>query len=750
MTLWGRCDNFADLSFGVMAAAGRRPPTRAALLAAPLLCAALMGVPAGAQTAAECMQAGEDTPEDFGPTDITAVTGNQALSAGINDEGTVTVLRWPSPSYYDQIKYRTVDRAEPHMGSLPNEGAFIGVAWRPDAGSDWEFAWMRDAALTNGWVIDQRYADPDGDEIVTTFESASEGLTVTLRDVVSSSHDALIRRVNVTRAADSDARKVRVFSFANFNPVFSKSRQAPYQDWCTEERNDAGASYDTENDAVTATRAGIDESTGEQSSVALAMGFTQTSSGHQIGQDSYEAGTSGASAYDDGQDGELTGVDLAAGQADAALSRDLDLTGTRSGSAAAVITAATDSEGALRTLDKVRSTGAPSLVRAKKEWWARWLKGARLPAGGGDDVRALAKRALVSIRQATDEGGLIVSSISTQPSFSLDWVRDGAYINRALHEAGHIETARRHNIRYARLQATTAEKPPGGETTPPGNWSQNFYADGVVGGPIPYEIDSTGLGIWTLWDHYRQTRDADYLLEVYEAIQRGAQYLTDVCRDPATGLHCAAPEGDGPNPSQTLRGAQAVWLGLDSAARAADIKASIEPSGRAVARANAKKWRERRDEIADAVLNLFYDQDCRCFTRDPGVGGTFLWPARALAFAGHADLDQAGQNWTEILPAIENRAAVGGDESQALLGNATVWTSPTHMRRLRRGLRWVARIPTTNDTTILGSAWFDPGGEPPPPPSAIITMQGQPHVPSLAKFYLAALETYGTERWSQK
>ena len=66
------------------------------------------------------------------------------------------------------------------------------------------------------------------------------------------------------------------------------------------------------------------------------------------------------------------------------------------------------------------------------------------------------------------------------------------------------------------------------------------YADGVVGGTVPYEIDQTGFGIWALWDHYEATKDRTYLLSVYEAIQRSAHYLTDNpplgCRDPATGV----------------------------------------------------------------------------------------------------------------------------------------------------------------------------------------------------------------------
>ena len=210
-----------------------------------------------AQTAAECgdMGSGPDAP---GPTDITATSGNQRLSAAVNAEGTITVLRWPSPSYYDQIKYRTVDRSSPHMGSLPNEGAFIGLAWRASGSATWDFAWMRDVLQSSDWAVTQRYADDDSDEVVTRYSNRSAGLTVSMRDVVVAGRDALIRRVEVSRTPGSEVRRARLFSFANFNPVFSKSRQSPNQDWCSEERNDSGAVYEETERAVVAQRSGID------------------------------------------------------------------------------------------------------------------------------------------------------------------------------------------------------------------------------------------------------------------------------------------------------------------------------------------------------------------------------------------------------------------------------------------------------------------------------------------------------------
>lgn len=693
--------------------------------------------PGGAQTAADCRQANPSTPEDFGPTDIASVTGNRALSVAVNGKATISVLRWPSPSYYDQIKYRTADRSQQFEGALPNEGSFIGLAWQRTGSDEWSFSWLRE------WKSRQRYAAASSDAIVTTFSKRGEGLSVTVTDVVAPSTDVLVRRVVVTRAASSQVGRARVISFANFNPVFSKMAQSPYQDWCTEEQNDAGAAYDAKTGIVTATRAGIDASTGNESSVAVAMGFGDRSDDGTVGQDSYETG-SGTSAYDDAQDGKLEGGVTATGQQDAAIVRDLSLTPRRTGSATVVIAAAPRAPAARRLVQDAKTS---NVTGAKASWWARWLKGARIPRAAPHPITELSLRALISIRQAADEGGLIVSSISTQPSFSLDWIRDGTYINAALEAAGHPEMVEAHNRRYAALQATAASQPPGGSATPPGNWAQNYYADGIVGGSVPYAVDETGLGLYTLWDLYRVTLDGDYLLSVYEEIQRAAQYLTDLCRDPASGLQCVAPEDDEGSPSQTLRGAQAVWLGLDSAARAAEVRADLVPQGRDDALANAARWRERRDEIRDAIVASFKDEGCDCFTTDARVGGTFLWPARAVGL-GRADaLGQADANWDALKEALSGGTLSGGLEAQGLLGNAELWTAPSDVARLKDGLQWIATTPTT-ETGLLGAAWMRLARDGTPDESGRVTaMQGQPHVPSLAMFYLAALEIYGSARY---
>jgi len=676
------------------------------------------------------------TPENFGPTDISAASGNQRMSVGLNPDATVTVLKWPSPSYYDQIKYRTTDRSEPRFGALPNEGAFLGLGYRKGK-RPWSFDWLR------RWRSRQRFADDDSDEVVTVFRKPSHGLRVVVRDVVAHNQDVLTRSVSVTRTKRSRVTRARVISFANFNPVFSKDQNSPNDDWCTEQNNDAGASYRRRADAVVHSRQGTDQSTGEASAAALVMGFKGRSDGHQIGVDTYETGTGEVSAYDDAANAKLSGMRTAPGQADAAMADDIPLSRSRRGSTTVLIAAATTPDNALEALKQARSASAGRVRRAKANWWKRWLRGTRIPRNAPSPVVKLAKRALISARQTTDRRGLIVASITTQPPHGLDWIRNGAYINRMLDLSRKRGMIALHNRRYAALQATALRKPRGGEATPPGNWSQNYYADGVVGGPIPYEIDATGLGIWTLWDHYSITGDDDYLFAVYEAIQAAAHYLSDDpplgCRDPATGLQCSANEEGNSALSRTLVGAQSVWLGLDAAVKAG------RALGTETSKVNAQKWLDRRNELKAAIRANYLDARCSCYSRDHEAGGTNLWPVGLERYGSRISNGQADMNWRYLRRVLRGDIRTGGHESRALLGNAFAWRKqPAKLKRVRKGLKWVARVPTTNGTGVLGEAWM----RYPRDSSPVQTMVGQPHVWSQAIFYLAAVKAWGAEAWS--
>src|SRR5262249_51882881 len=65
---------------------------------------------------------------ELGATNVNAALGNGRLTAAFSKCGELTVLKWPGPSYYNQLDYLTSNapdaRLQPHLGALDDQGAF--------------------------------------------------------------------------------------------------------------------------------------------------------------------------------------------------------------------------------------------------------------------------------------------------------------------------------------------------------------------------------------------------------------------------------------------------------------------------------------------------------------------------------------------------------------------------------------------------------------------------------------------------
>src|SRR5579875_727821 len=113
----------------------------------------------------------------FGATNTNAALGSGRLTATLSACGEITSLKWPGPSYWNQLDYLTDNsvgaRLEPHFGALDDAGAFAGIAYRTRAGSG--FTWLRD----DPWTHAQQYTADDSDVAVTVTTNAALGLTVT-------------------------------------------------------------------------------------------------------------------------------------------------------------------------------------------------------------------------------------------------------------------------------------------------------------------------------------------------------------------------------------------------------------------------------------------------------------------------------------------------------------------------------------------------------------------------------------------
>ena len=689
----------------------------------------------------------------FGPTNMNAFVGCGGLSAGISASGEITVLKYPTPGYFDQMNYLTLSRTLPRMGALPNMGCFIGLAEWDTATSS--VSWLRDPP----WTRTQHYADDTSNILVTHHQNRTLSLVVKTSDLVSPSDAVLIRHVRIEGDVPSkNTEPFRLIFFENLNPCTEKIPYLPIRDWLLDPMNDYGLVYSSDRGALlhfrpgpgapswqtlvpllTASPSEVDRFVGElgrtyPEGVYLAIGSDRRPEGHQCGREDlfFPLGQWPQDAYRDALDGILSNRSVAPGLASGALSFPLDLS-TGFDELTLFITAAPSALNALDLLDEVREKGYHFYRSASVQWWTERFRNVSLPATPDPELKRVCKRALVSLLSACDrQTGSLVASIAAQPPYALDWPRDGAFMNHALDRAGYKQMVTRRNLWLSSLfQIET------------GLVDMCFYSDGVPGGPLPYEIDNLSLAIWSLWDHAEFLTDSrerrTYLEEVYPAIKAGANFLVR-CRDPETGLQCPTMEGDRPWLSQGLCGAASARMGLEAAYRAGEERG--EDPGL------LNTWKARSEELRQAILDNFWDDEHQWFGDSP-ITCYLFWPYPLLSLSDPRMQSQAAVILDWCLDNLHKETTGGGYEPLALwmLSEQVDGLGAWARDAIEEAITIFSHEVRTPGTLHFGEAYVttDLNGD------GILEFEAhaaQPQIPIASMVYLTAMALYGPERAS--
>ncbi len=648
--------------------------------------------------------------------------------------------------------------------------------------------------------VEQYWETDTSDTLVTEYRNETLGLTVTVTDAIPKDADVHIRDIQVDASGGSPVTDVSVVSYANFNLVDNKDALIPTQDWCDESENDANVSYDAESDAIVYETTdydpglfeGMGERAGPQFSVATAMAFDGESSQHQVAGDDF-MGEHPADPYRLLSNGstELPGNDEHTGQVSTALTRDISFE-DGSGEARLYFGAASVDEperqigeNATAVVETARNTSFETVVEEKAEWFDQYVGDAPLPAGAPENVTQLAKRALVSLVQAWDPyteneygfSGNIIAAAPTQAPYGADWIRDGAYFNYALDRylgengAGLPEWVNQHNRWYMSLQqnrggdcpehcndnmeyydlglgivpeddtirdAIFDELPVTG-TTHRGTWAMNYYADGVPAGPLGAEIDETGYGAWTFWDHYAVTGNETYLERVYPAIRLVGERLTYDCVDEETGLQCPRPEDDNIGDRQTAVGGALAYAGLEASAKAAAEMYQI--TGNESYAEEALAYAERRDELRVAIDRHYWQDDEGTYGSGRVAMPAFIRPLDNPRMQRHLQ-----GMWENVNRTFSGELDAGQYESKRLIGlgvaNRVTDDAPVTREQLQEGIEWLASEAARAESThILGEAWIREtyaDGE-------VDAAVSQPHLWQQLLTYTASLLAYGNE-----
>jgi len=719
----------------------------------------------------------------FGATNINGISGNGGLTIGISRDGDLTLLKYPSPSFYDQLNYRTSTaqdaRTLPFFGAQQTMGAFSGLIIHTSTGE--VLSWLRDPV----WNKVQHYNTDDSSILVTEYNRDDYKILVKQYDFVLPDKDAYIRHHEIELLPGSTVEAVDLVFYENLAPCNKKEPFLPTADWGDDSLNDFALVYYAPDDVFIHYRPDIldysrikslmdrtvlqtdvdlfveDLAAGSEAGIYAVIGGMGPSIGHQAGIDTrtscpvseiMDLPYKPEDAYDDIQDLTPSGSSVGLCQANGVMVFKVEFNQLSRGENTVVIAMGNNLTDAMNTFRAVRASTSGALLYNTESFWNRRLNKINLPDSGDSDVIAFSKRTLLSIMSSTDRNsGAIVASVSVQPPYGEDWTRDGAFINLALDVAGLRDVATKHNYFYSKVQRKTDGQDTFGmfPEAPAGSFAMNYYSDGMPGGPIDFEIDETGLALWTLVTHAKFLKNdserCDYFGMVYPAIKLAAQALTE-CKDETTGLQCYAYEDDNYSLTQGLQGAVTVYLGLMSAVEAGNALQE-DP-------ALVDKWTQRANELKQAIFTHLLNHETNSFEgREIGSRAWLLWPARILEPGDPVGENEAEALYNILLPHLQKKT-----EGAAYLGKITLALAQYWKDRKERfnDLEQVI-LPLLKDVPIQGTRHVGevfvtldrlPEGSPDGINDTFDARVAVPHIWEASLNYLSAMALYSPDTFA--
>jgi len=221
--------------------------------------------------------------------------------------------------------------------------------------------------------------------------------------------------------------------------------------------------------------------------------------------------------------------------------------------------------------------------------------------GRREKISRLFDRSLLAIKLLSDrETGAIIAA----PEFDRErehcggygytWGRDGAFIAHALGQAGFQNEAEAFFSYARRVQEAS------------GTWLHRHYSGGQLAPSWGLlQIDETGAIIWAMAEHYKMTRNRDFLRDCWESIERGAEYLARSI-DPETGL---------PIPSFDLWEEDICESVYSAAAVAAGIAAAADCAAVLGNRSQSAAWAKAADGLRQAIIDRLWDPRRKTFLR---------------------------------------------------------------------------------------------------------------------------------------
>lgn len=252
------------------------------------------------------------------------------------------------------------------------------------------------------------------------------------------------------------------------------------------------------------------------------------------------------------------------------------------------------------------------LLESTEDYWRAWLKKeerdlSMLPP----PIQKLYERSLITMRVHADNHGGIIASSDTdmlhhgRDTYSYVWPRDAAVVALALDTGGYHDAAKR-------FYSFIAER-----IEPNGYLMHKYRTDGVLGSSwhpwlrngkpqLPIQEDETAAVIYTLWQHYEQCRDLEFIESLYNPfVEPAAQFMCDYI-EATTGLPQASYDLWEEKYGTSTYTASAVYGGLMAAARFALVLGKDQ---------DARTYQAVAQRLQSAIMEVLYDDNLGMFVK---------------------------------------------------------------------------------------------------------------------------------------
>ena len=536
-----------------------------------------------------------------GGTNAIGALGNGRLTVGISPWSELIYFRWPTPSYYDHLRYFTQARGL--------WGAFFlkDTRWGKNAPSlDWrrygrpyevypglgarggiyfqqgDLRWFGDETWTSA-----RQYDPEGGPILCT-QLLQNNIKINVCQWVDWDSDLLVQEFQIKAPLAE-----KFFYYSTFAP---SKKLDPSLNVPDSKKSGFAALYLPvqsiilyfQPEVTIESRLSpylhknllpdqIDELYPE-GGIYIAMSSLNTPDGVQIGADRRGRSISKKApigASENAREGKLNGSDGFVGPVDAGLEFKLNDEAAK----VTVLTSIADTAvGSVKIVRDAQTQGL-NLLKAKTiEYWLDVSSKVNLSPQAKTTERRVAQRSITNLLIGRDRNsGAIVASPSRQPAYHFDWPRDGAFFDLALDLAGFSKIVDQHLDFYRRTQRKKrisvglawllGLKSP--FYSPRGHWYANLFTNGQEGNIsiIPYELDETSLIIWDIWRHEQFLQEDErpaYQNQFLELLELAANAISNYVNK-RKGWIRRSFEDDNFFPHATLHGAAAVLTGLAAA-----------------------------------------------------------------------------------------------------------------------------------------------------------------------------------------